>query len=174
MSRRNYGEITSIERGLPYFYSLEGHHNGPHLWTGGHIRFPNTASWDPVFFMHHAYVDAVWEAFRERQRRNGINPETDYPTNPPPGHDINQIIDFRPYFPLLTNRDAMSNAIANLVTYEPFATCRNQCNRSPHLYCDSLRGVCVSRTRPRVVQHLILLDLTHLAHKMARHLANLE
>ena len=98
--------------------------------------------------MHHSYVDAVWERFRERQVENRVNPETDYPANTPPGHGINDIIDFRPYINRITNRIGMSNLIANLVTYEPFPSCENQCNRSPDLTCDFRRRVCVSRTRP--------------------------
>ncbi|XP_052718706.1 uncharacterized protein LOC128190628 [Crassostrea angulata] len=146
LSRTRYDDISEPKQGAAYFFTLEGHHNGPHTWTGGHLARPNSAPYDPVFYMHHSYVDAVYEAFRQRQRQNGINPETDYPVNTPPGHGFDDLIDFRPYINQITNRYAMSDAVANLVTYEPFANCRNRCNGSPHLYCQN--GVCVSRNRP--------------------------
>lgn len=95
-------------------YSLEGHHNGPHNWVGGHLPLPWVAAFDPVFFMHHAYVDAVWEVFRAQQIRNGIDPGRDYPLQNEPGHGPFDIIDFRPYFPPIRNIDAMSQAVARL------------------------------------------------------------
>ncbi|XP_061189970.1 uncharacterized protein LOC133197781 [Saccostrea echinata] len=151
LSRRNYGDITEPKVGQERVYSLEAHHNGPHNWIGGHISADSTASFDPVFFMHHAYVDAVWERFRVQQVINGIDPEQDYPNPPHPvGHGPNDIIDFRPYLAPITNSFAMSNVIANLVRYEPFPTCSNRCNGSPHLRCQrtSSGQVCVSTVRP--------------------------
>ncbi|XP_062610711.1 tyrosinase-like protein 2 [Saccostrea cucullata] len=149
LSQTNYEDIMEPKQGAEYMYSLEGHHNGPHVWVGGHISSLNTAPYDPVFYMHHAFVDAVWERFREQQRANGINPETDYPATFPVGHGPNDLIDFRPYINQIPNSFAMLNFIANLARYEPFPTCGNQCNRSPHLYCDRSRPqpVCVSRER---------------------------
>lgn len=100
--------------------------------------------------MHHAYVDAVWARFRELQIQNGFNPETDYPRRPRQGHRRNDVINFGPYFELVTNLEAMANRFADLVTYEPFPVCENNCNNSPHLYCDQLRLVCISRIRTAV------------------------
>ena len=150
LSRRNYAQIAEPLFGEDYMYSLEGHHNGPHVWVGGHISALNSAPWDPVFYMHHAYVDAVWERFREGQVANGVNPETDYPRNPAPpnGHAANDIIDFRPYISPITNIFGMTNFVARLVRYEPFPTCENTCNNSPHLRCDQSRRICISRNRP--------------------------
>lgn len=126
-------------------FSLEGHHNGPHNWVGGHLPLPWVAAYDPVFFMHHAYVDAVWEVFRAQQIQNGIDPEQDYPIQNRPGHGPYDIIDFRPYFPPIRNLDGMSQAVARLVRYESFPSCQNNCNSSPFLTC--VRGVCMSRAR---------------------------
>ncbi|XP_061166505.1 uncharacterized protein LOC133206230 [Saccostrea echinata] len=151
LSRRNYGDITEPKVGQDYVFSLEGHHNGPHSWVGGHLGTVNTAPYDPVFYMHHAFIDAVWEQFRDQQVANGINPERDYPNPPhPTGHGPNDIIDFRPYISPVTNIFAMSDIVANLVRYEPFPTCRNGCNGSPYLRCQrtSSGQVCVSRDRP--------------------------
>ncbi|XP_062587119.1 tyrosinase-like protein 1 [Saccostrea cucullata] len=148
LSRRRYGDIVEPKQGAEYVFSLEGHHNGPHVWVGGHLSLTQTAAYDPIFFNHHAFIDHVYEIFRQQQLRSGINPVMDYPTMAPPGHAANDFIDFRPYAQPLRNIEGLSRFIANLVRYEPLPTCQNRCNRSPHLYCDRVRFVCVSRARP--------------------------
>lgn len=71
LSRRRFQDISEpLPRGN--IYSLERHHNGPHVWVGGHLSALNSATWDPVFFMHHAYIDAVWARFRQLQIQSGI------------------------------------------------------------------------------------------------------
>ena len=38
-----------------------------------------SAAHDPVFYLHHCFIDYIWEKFRERQRDIcGEDPETDY------------------------------------------------------------------------------------------------
>ena len=61
-------------------YNLELAHGGPHVWVGGQMAGLNTAAHDPVFFLHHAFIDYIWEQFRRRQSMFcRVNPETDYP-----------------------------------------------------------------------------------------------
>lgn len=151
LSRRRFADISEPQTSGS-IYSLEGHHNGPHVWVGGHLSGLNTAPWDPVFYMHHAYCDAVWARFREQQVENGIDPENDYPRRPRRGHRPNDVINFGPYFEQVTNLEAMANRFANLVTYEPFPVCENNCNNSPHLYCDQRERVCISRSRAEALQ----------------------
>jgi tyrosinase len=75
-------------------------HNRVHLWVGGawteagrqqfgsmvHMTSPN----DPVFFLHHCFVDKVWADWQERQRL--INPAAAPHYAPgaegPPGHNL--------------------------------------------------------------------------------------
>lgn len=59
--------------------SLEFLHNQVHLWVDGQMGSLETASHDPIFWLHHSYVDYIWELFRQNQRRFGIDPTTDYP-----------------------------------------------------------------------------------------------
>ncbi|XP_061162759.1 tyrosinase-like protein 1 [Saccostrea echinata] len=148
LSRTRFQEIVEPKVGPEYIFSLEGHHNGPHNWVGGHLPTPELAAFDPVFFMHHAFIDAVWEQFRRRQVLSNINPEQDYATITPPGHGPMDLMDFRPYNFQLRNINGLSQTIANLVRYEPFPTCENNCNSSPFMSCDPTRGVCVSQARP--------------------------
>nr|XP_022345442.1 tyrosinase-like protein 1 isoform X1 [Crassostrea virginica] len=148
LSRRRYSEIVEPKQGAEYIYSLEGHHNGAHNWVGGHLRLPNTAAYDPIFFNHHAFIDHVYELFRQQQLQFPINPQGDYPAMTPQGHAANDLIDFRPYAMPLRNIEGLSTYIANMVRYEPLPNCMNGCNGSPFLFCDQARFVCVSRSRP--------------------------
>ena len=146
LSRRYYSEI--VEPTAEDIYNLEGHHNGPHNWVGGHLSFLNMAAYDPIFFNHHSFVDHVYELFRQQQLREGIDPQGDYPDVDIPGHGRDDLIDFRPYAMMtISNIGALGADIADMVTYEPLPNCMNNCNGSPFLFCDQARFVCVSRPR---------------------------
>ncbi|KAJ7218944.1 hypothetical protein C8J57DRAFT_1596327 [Mycena rebaudengoi] len=48
--------------------SWEGIHNNVHNWTGGdwgHMTFPEVASFDPIFWMHHANIDRVFAIYQD-------------------------------------------------------------------------------------------------------------
>ncbi|XP_053400401.1 putative tyrosinase-like protein tyr-3 [Mercenaria mercenaria] len=62
-------------------FNLELAHGGPHIWVGGQMSGLNTAAHDPAFFLHHAFIDYIWDMFRWNQIQVcGINPLTDYQT----------------------------------------------------------------------------------------------
>jgi tyrosinase len=47
-----------------HFGVLEGGvHNNVHVDVGGMMADPNTAAWDPIFWLHHANVDRLWEVW---------------------------------------------------------------------------------------------------------------
>ena len=64
-------------------------HNRVHLWVGGNMA-PMTSPNDPVFFLHHCFVDKVWADWQEVQKKN--NPDGtphDAPLRDgPPGHNF--------------------------------------------------------------------------------------
>ncbi|KAL3860853.1 hypothetical protein ACJMK2_010917 [Sinanodonta woodiana] len=135
---------------------IEAHHNGPHNFVGGSsgdMSFLQTATYDPVFFMHHAFVDYIWELFRQRQRTAcNINPATDYPANVNLheadrqmwGRNLSEYRNIDGYADFWTD---------NWYRYEPAPSCSRQnpngCG-SQYLECDLTRNVCVSRTRSAV------------------------
>lgn len=131
-------------------YDLELHLGGPHIWVGGDMAFPATAAFDPVFYMHRAFVDYVWELFRRRQYRLcNIDPTTDYP-NVPAGNSHapeSSMVGFE----WLTNTDGMKHYwIDNWYYYESTPACPNCCRgcRFPApIYCDRRRRVCAARSR---------------------------
>ena len=70
------GEDSDID------HDWEFHHNGVHRWIDGQMAILSSAVYDPIFWLHHCFVDLVWELFRENQRKAGVDLETDYPVNP--------------------------------------------------------------------------------------------
>lgn len=73
-------------------------HNVVHVWVGGSM-LPGTSPNDPVFFLHHCFVDLIWFLW---QQRHGIN--NYLPTNtPPPGHALNS-----PMFPWNSGSDQVT------------------------------------------------------------------
>jgi hypothetical protein len=64
LSRNTYEEILMPDQDPQY--SLEFHHGGPHVFVGGDMERLDTAANDPAFFLHHAFVDYIWELFRNK------------------------------------------------------------------------------------------------------------
>jgi tyrosinase len=64
-------------------------HNRAHVWVGGSM-LPMTSPNDPVFFLHHCFIDKVWADWQELQREQ--NPEASPHYAPeesgPAGHNI--------------------------------------------------------------------------------------
>ncbi|CAC5423245.1 unnamed protein product [Mytilus coruscus] len=76
--------------------NLESHHDNVHRWVGGnrgHMASIIFSPMDPVFWLHHCFVDYLWEKFRERQNKLGINSETDYPSTTILEHMPNRLMD---------------------------------------------------------------------------------
>ncbi|KAL4234428.1 hypothetical protein ACF0H5_006075 [Mactra antiquata] len=129
--------------------SLEFLHNQVHLWIDGQMGTLETAAHDPIFWLHHSYVDYVWELFRQNQRRLGVNPTTDYPSF------VNNTMHSAMY-PMglagLRNRDGLSDRFTSMIyRYEPSPTCSVQfqdCG-SPYLVCvvRNFRPTCMSVDR---------------------------
>ncbi|WAR12661.1 TYR3-like protein [Mya arenaria] len=111
---------------------------------------------ESVFWMHHAFIDYIWEQFRQNQQQSNCNidPETDYPNvnlaqDNNTGHARD---DPMQAFEHLRNIDGMwNNWTTDFYSYEPQPQCPD-CGNSTYLYCDkcidSIRfpsGVCVSK-----------------------------
>ncbi|KAK3086021.1 hypothetical protein FSP39_012274 [Pinctada imbricata] len=147
LSRRRVMEIT--EPLGPTATNLEFHHGEVHLYVEGQMSDLTTASHDPLFYLHHCYVDYIWELFRKRQRMMGINPERDYPiivnhtlhtANAPLGLGA------------LRNRDSFKNSmIAGIYHYEssPHCSARRRSCGSPYLTCGNIgrEWTCISNDK---------------------------
>lgn len=144
-------------------FNLELAHGGPHVWVGGQMSGLNTAAHDPVFFMHHAFVDYLWELFRIRQTRFcGVNPSRDYP--PAMGeHEATRPMDG---FPQYQNIDGYRSYWTRYwYRYERSPTCaiwRPFCG-SPYLRCDVSRQRCISVARMEPTPTAAIAGATRLA-----------
>ncbi|XP_052818234.1 putative tyrosinase-like protein tyr-3 [Mya arenaria] len=125
----------------------EGSHNSVHRWIGGTMARSMAAS-DPIFYMHHAFINYQWEIYRQRQRDIcGIDPASDYPPdndNKPEHNKEERMIGMR----FLDNIDGVKDFWTdNWFDYEDSPSCSNNCGGSPDLFCDEDINLCVSEMR---------------------------
>ncbi|XP_063442603.1 uncharacterized protein LOC134722899 [Mytilus trossulus] len=147
MSRTYVAEITE-PLGLPE-YNIEVQHGEVHNWVDGQLGELSTAAHDPVFYLHHAFVDYLWEQFRRQQRMRGINPDLDYPSI------VNHTLHAASAplgFGNLQNIDSYSDyLISGMYEYMPSPTCtfENPSCGSPFLKCAAnfTSSYCVSVDR---------------------------
>ena len=76
-------------------------HNAVHIYMGGHMRVVPTASNDPIFFLHHANIDRIFEAWLRKFKGN--RPDYMPVSGGHPGHNLRDYL--VPFFPLKTNDD---------------------------------------------------------------------
>ncbi|CAC5417267.1 unnamed protein product [Mytilus coruscus] len=136
---------------------LEGQHDNVHLYVGGQMGDIKVAPSDPIFFMHHAYVDCIWEQFREKLKRRFVDPVDDYPAGTD-GHGADDIMINLPRFPnkrspsfhgtLLKNKDGYRNFWTDdYYTCDPVPECSytNPNCGSAWLTCNVFTQRCVSK-----------------------------
>ncbi|KAK3592234.1 hypothetical protein CHS0354_004689 [Potamilus streckersoni] len=126
-------------------FVIEINHNPVHPWVGGAMSGFKSAAFDPVFFLHHAMVDYIWQLFRDRQRDVCyVDPSTDYPNMPGEKyHAANRTMD---RFPMFKNIDGYASYWEDhWYKYEPSPTCtyEQDCG-SAWLVCQG--GVCIPKT----------------------------
>lgn len=142
LSRKLHSDITNLRNGQ---YSLEGYHNGPHVWVNGQMALLDEASEDPLFWMHHAFIDCIWQKFIEKNDDGNPNyPMNDYPINAEGLHEPDRKMD---PFEWYTNRDGYSPMWYDLYNCKPFPNCSalNPNCPSDDLYCDEKKWKCVAK-----------------------------
>ncbi|PIO68944.1 common central domain of tyrosinase [Teladorsagia circumcincta] len=73
--------FSAPRQGCPYrtdYNCLEYTHGNGHIFIGGDMYDTGTSANDPIFFLHHCFVDYIWEQWRQ-QRQTRADRETLYP-----------------------------------------------------------------------------------------------
>ncbi|XP_061179326.1 uncharacterized protein LOC133187947 [Saccostrea echinata] len=76
MMKTYISEITQPD--AEFDVNLEAMHGQVHAWIGGSMDNLDYSPSEPLFYLHHCYVDALWEKFRDNQVQRGVDP-TSYP-----------------------------------------------------------------------------------------------
>ncbi len=87
---RNRLEGWVTQRGDPRVATAGSQlHNRVHLWVGGNMM-PMTSPDDPVFFLHHCFVDKIWADWQAQQLIDNPDAKPHYAPERqgPPGHNL--------------------------------------------------------------------------------------
>ena len=141
MSRRLLADISNPN--APDISNVEELHNDVHVFVGEQMSRIESASYDPLFWSHHAFIDSLWEEFRQNQQRMGIDPSRDYPRIV--GEQTHQPLAAMGLGRLLVIDGINSMFTRRIYRYERRPTCIQNSNTcgSPYLRCDWNRQRCV-------------------------------
>lgn len=72
LRRDNFSELTFC-----HDKTFESMHGLSHVWVGGFMFVIRVSPNDPTFYMHHAFLDFIWEQFRQT-KQSRFQRENDY------------------------------------------------------------------------------------------------
>ncbi|CAG9538263.1 unnamed protein product [Cercopithifilaria johnstoni] len=135
----------------PNFSALEYYHASVHIWIGGDMKPSMTSANDPIFFLHHSFVDYIFENWRQIHQ-NRMQREQDFPEEIISCTTSVHFADANMHPFNLANRQGLSNAYTDyMYTYQLRPNCsKRQPNcHSQYLFCDLLNGPehCVSKIK---------------------------
>ncbi|XP_059176497.1 uncharacterized protein LOC131956104 [Physella acuta] len=149
LSRTRHHDIITSQQVDPR-YDLEFHHAAVHVFCGGSMSQLDTAAFDPVFFLHHAFVDYIWELFRTNLKAQGIDPQV-FPdiTDSDPRHLSTAPTGFGD----LTQADGYLEALTETFQYDaaPVCSARSPDCGSRYLVCQVATGRCLPTVLNAVV-----------------------
>ncbi|MBN3862261.1 tyrosinase family protein [Pseudomonas frederiksbergensis] len=104
-------------------------HNRVHLWIGGHMYWMISPS-DPVFFLHHCFIDKIWADWQAKKQKNDPKWAPWYaPINGgPPGHNYNDKL-----WPFPQTVRAVMDITALGYQYEPVSLFQPSFPKSPFM-----------------------------------------
>ncbi|WKX90866.1 hypothetical protein Q1695_009596 [Nippostrongylus brasiliensis] len=158
LSQRDINQVLAFsapKEGCPFqpsFNALEYTHGNVHIYVGGEMYDQATAGNDPTFYLHHAFVDHIWEIYRQKMQSRSERERAYPPDNAACASEHHFSSAFMRPFPPMRNADGLSNMYTdNLYTYSPRPSCSmgNDCG-SKYLYCDRSHGQprCASKIKP--------------------------
>ncbi|VDM95772.1 unnamed protein product [Thelazia callipaeda] len=124
------------------------------VWVGGDSFHQTTCANDPLIFLHYAFVDSIWEWWRQHRQSSGSR-STSYPPDSLECSNENHFAQnpMQPFEPL-KNIDGISNKYTDeMYKYAPRPACkrgRDGLCASEFLFCDSSHGSprCSTKIRP--------------------------
>lgn len=107
--------ITSNPSYASYAEVLEGFHDTPHVAIGGDMLSVPTASNDPIFFSHHAFIDKEYDTWQRRWPDSGFGGVHPYPEvgDPQPASVSTEM------FPFEATVETIIGEYTKCVTYLP-------------------------------------------------------
>jgi len=113
-------------------------HGDVHIFVGGHMSDLRCAPNDPVFYMHHCFLDLLWEQYRAK-----------HPNSPYPNTKVkyNKVTDYLlPWQDGTTINDLYTNNVIASTVYSyadrPKYCTSNAACKSKVLWCDVLKSRC--------------------------------
>ncbi|CAD6191215.1 unnamed protein product [Caenorhabditis auriculariae] len=139
VTRKNYSQLTFC-----HDKTFESMHGLSHVWVGGFMFVIRVSPNDPTFYMHHAFVDYLWEQFRRNsQTREERESQWAKKTcNDNHGFDVQM----KPF--TIQNRDGLSNQYTDeWYEYQPVRHCTpdEPTCESPYYWCDQKLWRCRSK-----------------------------
>ena len=147
--------------------SFETFHGATHNWVGGvMVNLPASPS-DPMFFLHHSFIDCLFTWMRDNQRSRGFDVDFDYPNDTiaigvglrrqGDGRRIQRpedswhysLAEMRPFGPL-RNIDGLSSFYEDAIQCESRPTCSRadiSCGGSDYIFCDEFSYRCAPKLR---------------------------
>ena len=145
--------------------AFETHHGSVHNWIGGVLADLPISPSDPAFFLHHAFIDCLWEQMRRDQRFGGrVDPRYDYPNDSQalgvgqiqPDGNILENVEASPHFSLaimqpfrpLRNIDGLSDEYFDDYydcEASPYCTEEGEECGTPYLFCERATLRCLPK-----------------------------
>ncbi|CAI2352169.1 unnamed protein product [Caenorhabditis sp. 36 PRJEB53466] len=139
VTRKNFSQLTFC-----HDKTFESMHGLSHVWVGGFMYVIRVSPNDPTFYMHHAFIDNLWEQFRQHSQTREER-ETQWATkncNDNHGYDVQM----KPF--TIQNRDGLANQYTDeWYEYQPVRHCSAHdatCD-SAYYWCDRQLWRCRSR-----------------------------
>src|SRR4029079_15889074 len=70
MAETGFDAVSNFEQGFSLRMDMTPH-GAVHVRTGGEMRSIGTSARDPIFWLHHANVDRLWNRWLAQRRRRG-------------------------------------------------------------------------------------------------------
>ncbi|GAB1524889.1 hypothetical protein RhiTH_008045 [Rhizoctonia solani] len=104
--------------------TAQGPHNAAHLMMGGDMGNLLWSPNDPLFYLHHAHIDCIWEKWQDRRPENamafggGLTQDVEnyhlYPVGAPPAANFSSLLPTEGLSPPAQVSDMMSTKRSNL------------------------------------------------------------